>query len=196
MIRSRLETAVLGASEPVESQIRSQLVEIVRSCQSELFRSYQQSGRQQPRRQDTRSGDLTPITSLETRDIPSTDMSVDLSAWIIPPSITDSNPQLPSNALLQSSSAFGPTSENSGFFDSAYDSQNFSFLNEPDPSSDTSTDFWGVSELLNGNPSETGFLESTPARISSENYGLDLTFQDLSKDQLGGHGSSQRDVDN
>ncbi len=34
----------LGAAAPLESQIRGQLVEIVRNYQSELFRSYQQSG--------------------------------------------------------------------------------------------------------------------------------------------------------
>ncbi|KAK3331329.1 hypothetical protein B0H66DRAFT_469697 [Apodospora peruviana] len=40
LVRRRLEEAVSGFTTPLENQLRSQLVDIVRNSQSELFRSY------------------------------------------------------------------------------------------------------------------------------------------------------------
>jgi hypothetical protein len=125
LVRNRLEVAVLGASEPLESQIRSQLVEIVRSCQSEAFRSYISSARPLTSLPNGRGGSSDPIQSLESALLPN-DPPFDISAWFEPPSLLDPNLQIPSHELLQSSASY-VTPNFSNFSDSGYGSYHFSF---------------------------------------------------------------------
>jgi hypothetical protein len=125
LIRNRLEVAVLGASEPLESQIRSQLVDIVRNCQSEAFRSYQSSAPRQISPPDGQAGSSNSTQPLESEPLP-LDPPFDISAWFQPPSLIDPSLRIPSNELLESSAAHRTLSF-SNFSDSAYDSFGLGF---------------------------------------------------------------------
>jgi hypothetical protein len=122
-VRDRLEVAILGASEPLESQIRSQLVEIVRTCQSELFQSYQQAARPQPSTPDGQMGPHNLNRSLGP-PILAADMTFafDMSAWADTPSLLDPELQLPLDVSLLQSSAMHENFNFANLADSGYGS--------------------------------------------------------------------------
>jgi len=125
LIRNQLEVTILGASEPLESQIRSQLVDIVRSCQSEAFRAYQSSARPQSPSPNAQTGSRDPVQSLESAAV-STDPPFDMSAWFEPPTILDPDLQISSNELFPNEASC-QTPDFLGFSDSGYGSYHLGF---------------------------------------------------------------------
>jgi hypothetical protein len=124
LIRTRLETTLFGASQLLESQIQSQLVDLVRICQSELFRRYPQYV------QSTTAPSDDPIPSMASDPanlaggLP-IDMDFDLSAWFVPPTVTDTCLQIPSEVIPNSGSQC-PASNGPRVSDSAHGTQSFS----------------------------------------------------------------------
>jgi hypothetical protein len=87
LIRTRLDTVFAGSAAPLEDQLRSQLVDLVRNCQSELFRSYHQPW---PDSSTVNNQDLVPTPPSAQISANETDLLLeDLSAWFAPPTITD-----------------------------------------------------------------------------------------------------------
>jgi hypothetical protein len=121
-IRNQLESTILGASEPLESQLRRQLVDIVRNVQSQISREYQLLNEPHT---------PTPETQLNQTVVePSTELSnnvvltpFDFSAWFSPPTLTDPNMQPPDNETLRTSQTF-QSGHSLNFSDSGYGSLN------------------------------------------------------------------------
>jgi hypothetical protein len=113
---------MLRASEPLESQLRRQLVDIVRDVQSQISREYQLLNEPHA---------LTPGTQLNEAIVESsTELShntvltpFDFSAWFSPPTLTDANLQPPNNETLQTSQTF-QIGHSLNFADSGYGSLN------------------------------------------------------------------------
>jgi hypothetical protein len=125
-VRDRLESAVLGATEPLVSQIRSQLVDIVRTVQSEIFQSYQQSTRPQAASQSEEPETQDPNHSLGGLILDAdTTFSYDMSAWAQPPSLSDMILELSLDQLPLQSSNINRIPDIANFADSGYGSQRF-----------------------------------------------------------------------
>ncbi|KAF2101375.1 hypothetical protein NA57DRAFT_53346 [Rhizodiscina lignyota] len=129
LVRTQLEATIMGLSMPLESQIQSQLVDIVRNCQKEVFKAYAANRKPQACTTGTTPG--ASSTEPPTLDIPPTDTLASINAFFAPPFLAD-NLLFTFENLPQNSTEFctapGPVS----LSDSAYVSQNPSFLNDLD----------------------------------------------------------------
>ena len=88
IVRSRLDATVRGAEEPLLSHLRSQLVDIVRDCQAELYRAYKQSENEQNPEKHTESSSTLRTNEPETSDPLLFDPIAgvpDISAFYVPP---------------------------------------------------------------------------------------------------------------
>jgi hypothetical protein len=122
LVRTQLETIVLGASGPLESGLQSQLIDIIRNSQRELFRAFAASRDPQTSATDAPSG---PSTDPVLLDAPPTDMLADINAFFPPPYLPE-NTLFTYDDLLQNTSGFCPPIGFSSFSDSAYGSLNAS----------------------------------------------------------------------
>ncbi|KAH8701079.1 hypothetical protein BGW36DRAFT_460138 [Talaromyces proteolyticus] len=140
LVRTRFEVIVQGASALLESEIRSQLPDVVRNCLSELWAAYAKNLNSQISfiniRSNELSSDSAPAAEL---DEPPTDELADINAFYQPTPIADDD--IPENDL-----SFGanenlhtelcPPFSHAAFSDSAYGSQrtpqNTNFTNRLD----------------------------------------------------------------
>ena len=128
LVRTQLETIVHGASGPLESGLQSQLIDIIRNCQRELFRAY--AANQDP--QVSTTGPSPSSNEPEFLDTPPTDVLAGINAFFPPPSMPDNNVLFTYEDLLQNSSGLCPPISLSSFSDSAYSSHNTNFPNSLD----------------------------------------------------------------
>lgn len=84
-MRRRFEQLISGFTDPIENQLRSQLVDIVRDSQSELFRSYRQTGQLSSEGHSTTSaGDQQQALPLDEEP----PQFLDFSAFLAPPPLS------------------------------------------------------------------------------------------------------------
>jgi hypothetical protein len=83
-VRRRLEEAVAQFSEPYESQLRGQLVDIVRDTQSQLFRAYRHEAQQDHDDEKSTTNTANNTDTFEVQDI------LDLSAFLAPSPVPES----------------------------------------------------------------------------------------------------------
>lgn len=123
LVRTQLEAIVHGAWGPLESGLQSQLIDIIRNCQRELFRAY--AANQNPQASITSLGPSSNEPA--PLDEPPTDVLADINAFFPPPFIPDNNYQFTYEDLLQNSTGLCPPVRLLSFSDSAYSSQNTTF---------------------------------------------------------------------
>lgn len=126
-VRTQLEAIVLGASGPLESGLQSQLIDIIRNCQRELFRAYAANRNPQASATDASPGPSSNEPA--PLDAPPTDVLAGINAFFPPPSLPDNNFLFTYEDLLQNPSGLCPPIRLSSFSDSAYSSQNANFPN-------------------------------------------------------------------
>lgn len=130
LVRSQLEATITGASGPLESQIQSQLVNIVRNCQRELFRGYAGNREPQPSaphaRAELLANEPAPL------NVPPNEALAGINAFFEPPILRDGNLLFTSEDLIHDSHGLCPPPGPAAFSDSAYSSQNTSFPNDID----------------------------------------------------------------
>jgi hypothetical protein len=179
LLHSRLEAAVVEASENVEGQLRSQLVDLVRNCQAELYQSYQHSSQipissLSPSRSDPGGNTLNHTQSQLTL--------VDISAFE-PLPVMDTNFHVPASIDIQSSLPCN-TPNQQNYSDSGYGSYrvnipnpqtivNDGFVNEPIQfaSEATSLDFPECNIFWNpeiSNTDSNGLDETNESQVLEE----------------------------
>ena len=117
LVRNQLEAIVLRASEPLETGLQSQLIDIIRTSQREIFRTY--AAKRDPQGSAADERETTYLGS------PPTGM---LAGFFPPPSLVENNFMFPDQNFLQVPGGLYPPVGLSSFSDSAYSSQNANSL--------------------------------------------------------------------
>lgn len=98
LVRRRLESVIMQCSEPLLSEIRGQLVEIVRESQAQLFRTFQSPAtavEQSVPVGDRTQMDLVDFSTAFEEDPFAAGRPWDFSAYYPPPSVDESQQTLP-----------------------------------------------------------------------------------------------------
>lgn len=139
-MRRRLEAELLGASEPLVSQLRRQLIDIVRDCQEQLFRTYA-SRTTHPIVSGDQSNSLHPDAATET--------ITDLAAWQMPPALGSDDPAITRGTFDEFLSRPSEMDNSTTLHDSAYGS-------EDNTAFDSSGQWARVHSDLAQNPMQSG----------------------------------------
>lgn len=156
-VRRELELALDQELEPIEDRLKSQLVDIVRTCQEKLFRLYQKSARNSPSTATGNGPEIThsdPPSSLSVPVQPSSstisiDVDEQLAPYLAPPySAFDPWPQMDEDCNFP-----WQLLENNAISDSGYQSLDWLAKPPSDRSQDhnstisTSEEVWNSLEI-------------------------------------------------